>query len=79
MEALLTGLVILILIFFFFLDWLPGGRRIEVSAMLNRSAPPITNLLLVDSILTGDWSLFGGALRHLLLDDLRGGAGRIGR
>ena len=71
--------IVLILIFFFFLDWLPGGRRVEVSAMLNRRAPPITNLLLVDAVLTGDWILFGDALRHLLLPAITLAVGPLAR
>ena len=71
--------IVLILIFFFFLDWLPGGRRVEVSAMLNRRAPPITNLLLVDAILTGDGVLFGDALRHLVLPAITLAVGPLAR
>jgi peptide/nickel transport system permease protein len=71
--------IVLILIFFFYLDWLPGGRRVEVSAMLNRTSPPITNLLLVDSLLTGDWTLFQDALRHLVLPAITLAVGPMAR
>jgi peptide/nickel transport system permease protein len=71
--------IVLILIFFFYLDWLPGGRRVEVSVMLSRSAPPITNLLLLDSLLTGDWTLFQDALRHLILPAITLAAGPTAR
>jgi len=71
--------IVFILIFFFYLDWLPGGRRVEVSAMLNRNAPPITNLLLVDAILTGDWALFQNALRHLILPAITLAVGPLAR
>lgn len=57
--------IVLILIFFFQLGWLPSGRRISVSAMIRYT--PITNLLLVDGILSGNWPLFTEALRHLIL------------
>jgi peptide/nickel transport system permease protein len=57
--------IVLILIFFFYLDWLPGGRRAEVSVVLSHK--PVTNLLLVDSVLAGNWNLFQDALRHLVL------------
>ncbi len=57
--------IVLILVFFFYLGWLPGGRRAEVSVVLGHK--PVTNLLLVDSVLAGNWTLFQDALRHLLL------------
>ena len=57
--------IVLILIFFYRLDWLPAGRRVEVRTMLDYE--PITNLMLVDSILKRDWALFDDALRHIIL------------
>jgi peptide/nickel transport system permease protein len=57
--------IVLILIFFYRLDWLPAGRRVEVSTMVDYD--PITNLMLVDSLLTHDWSLFTDALQHIIL------------
>jgi peptide/nickel transport system permease protein len=71
--------IVLILIFFFYLDWLPGGRRVEVSVVLGRKAPPITNLLLVDSLLTGDWTLFQDALRHIILPAITLALGPLAR
>ncbi len=69
--------IVLILIFFFYLNWLPSGRRVEVSAMF--SYKPITNLMLVDSIITGDWSLFQDALRHIILPAVTLGFGPLAR
>ena len=57
--------IVLILIFFFHLELLPSGRRVEVSAML--SYKPITNLILIDSLLTGNWDLFKDAISHIIL------------
>ena len=69
--------IVLILIFFFYLDWLPGGRRIDVSRRF--SYEPITNLLFVDSLLKGDWDLFQDALSHILLPAITLGFGPLAR
>jgi ABC-type dipeptide/oligopeptide/nickel transport system permease component len=70
---------VLILVFFFHLEWLPGGRRVEVAVLLNRQAPPITNLLLLDAILNGDWALFEDAARHIILPALTLSFGPLAR
>lgn len=57
--------IVLILIFFFFLGWLPGSRRIEMGMMTG--VRPVTNLLLIDSLLVGNLPLFQEAVRHLVL------------
>jgi peptide/nickel transport system permease protein len=69
--------IVLILIFFYHLGWLPAGRRVEVRLMI--SYTPITNLLLVDSVLTGNWALFGDALRHLILPAVTLAVGPLAR
>ena len=61
----------LILVFSVGLHLLPGGVRLAFDI----PAPPtVTGLLLVDSILAGDWAAFWGALRHLALPALTLGA-----
>lgn len=51
-------------IFFYRLGWLPSGGRLSPGL----SPPPtVTGLYTVDSLLAGDWSLFGNALDHLVL------------
>lgn len=57
--------IVLILVFFFFLGWLPGSRRADMSMM--SGVTPITNLLLIDSLLVGNLALFQDALAHLIL------------
>jgi ABC-type dipeptide/oligopeptide/nickel transport system permease component len=57
--------LILIYVFFFKLNWLPGpiGR---VDLYVGRPEH-VTGLYLVDSILTGDWSGFRSVVAHLVL------------
>jgi peptide/nickel transport system permease protein len=57
--------IVLILLFFYRLDWLPAGRRVEVRTMVHYD--PITNLMLVDGLITRNWALFHDALRHIVL------------
>jgi len=55
--------IILIYIFAVTLGWLPPSSRISVSSDLNE----ITNLYLLDALLTRNWSAFTDVLRHLIL------------
>ncbi|MCY3836069.1 MAG: ABC transporter permease [Anaerolineaceae bacterium] len=71
--------IVLILIFFYHLDWLPSGRRLEIMAQIRRSAPPITRLLLVDALLAGDFTLFTEAARHLILPAVTLGLASLAR
>ena len=45
------------------LRWFPTGFRLNAGTTFR----PITNFLIVDSILQGDWAMLGDALRHLVL------------
>jgi peptide/nickel transport system permease protein len=45
------------------LKWLPFSARLDTGARF----VPITNLLLLDSVLRGDWGIFVQTLRHLAL------------
>ena len=54
-------------IFYYRLGWLPSGGRLSPGL----SPPPtITGMYTVDSLLSGQWSLFGNALDHLVLPGL---------
>jgi len=85
--AALTGIafpsfwlgLVLILIFFFYLGWLPAGRRADLMVLLNRKAPPITGFLLVDALLTRDWALFSSGLQHLILPAITLAVGPMAR
>jgi ABC-type dipeptide/oligopeptide/nickel transport system permease component len=55
--------IMLILVFSVKLHWLPTGARIDVA----NEVPSISGLLLVDTLLHGNLTAFGSALRHLVL------------
>jgi len=52
------------LVFALRFDVLPVGGRID---MLSELPPKITHLYLLDSIITGKWSIFWDALKHIML------------
>lgn len=54
-------------VFFYRLGWLPGGGRLSPG-----DDPPttITGMYTVDALLTGQWTLLGEALSHLVLPGL---------
>lgn len=56
--------LVLQLVFYKYLSWLPAGGRLPLTA-----APPesVTGLYTVDSLLAGDMRLFLEAVRHLIL------------
>ena len=49
------------------LDLLPVGGRL---GMLTEHPPKITHLLLIDSLISGNWDIFKDALRHIILPAL---------
>jgi peptide/nickel transport system permease protein len=67
--------LLLQLVFYYRLGWLPGGGRLFPGA----AAPPtITHLYLIDSLLAGQWSTFVDAFEHLLLPGLSLAASIVG-
>jgi len=48
------------------LKWLPTGFRLQAGT----SFEPITNFVILDTILKGDWAALGDALRHIVLPSL---------
>lgn len=59
-----TGLVGL-LVFYAWLGWVAGPGRIDIG--YDGLVEPVTGLLTVDSLLSGDWDVFRNAMAHLLL------------
>lgn len=55
--------LLLLLLFYVHLGWLPGGGRLGHGIEVRN----ITGLLVVDSLLTGNWPGFRSALAHLVL------------
>jgi len=49
------------------LEWLPVSGRLGITTL---PPEPITQLLLLDSLLRGQWETFGEALRHVILPAL---------
>jgi len=52
-----------IMLFAVILKWLPSGGRLSSGVVIE----PITNLLLLDSLLTGNWAGFSDALKHIIM------------
>jgi peptide/nickel transport system permease protein len=55
------------LIFYSYLGWLPLGGRVGTDISLFYTLPNITGMLLLDCVLTGNWIIFGDALKHIIL------------
>lgn len=74
MPVFWLGLV-LVLIFYRDLGWLPFGGRLDASL-----TPPthITGLYVLDSVLTGNWATFKSALAYLVLPSITLSLGSLG-
>jgi len=57
------GLLALIL-FYYHLGWFPGSGQIDVGIQTPHT---ITGMLVMDSLIEGDWQAFGNSLWHLVL------------
>jgi len=58
------GLMALV-VFYAKLGWVGGPGRIDV--VYEYTLTPVTGLLLVDTVIKGEWAAFGNALSHLIL------------
>ena len=52
-----------IMLFAVMLKWLPSGSRLSTGIVIQ----PITRLLLLDSVLTGNWVGFWDAFKHIIM------------
>ena len=69
--------LLLRLVFSVWLGWTPIAGRIDVVA--NTTLERTTNLLVVDSIITGNWSALSSVLHHMILPAMTLGSGPLGR
>ncbi len=56
--------LVLIIVFYYRLDWLPAAGRTSISTVL---PPTVTGLATIDSLLAGDIDLFLEVVRHMIL------------
>ncbi len=56
--------LLLLLVFYFQLGWLPEPGRLDIMLI---EPPRITGVLLIDSVIAGDWEVFWDALWHAFL------------
>ena len=66
MPAFFLGLILQI-IFFRNLEWLPLAGRVDADLRFTNPLTEMTNFLLLDSFLTGNWVTFKDAFLHLIL------------
>jgi len=64
--------LLLQLVFFYYLGQLglphlPSNGRVDSTLVLSYPITTVTGLLLVDTLITGNWVMFGDALAHLVL------------
>jgi len=64
MPVFWLGLIGL-LIFFGILGWVGGPGRLDIYYV--DIVPPVTGMILVDSLLAGDWTIFQNAISHIIL------------
>jgi peptide/nickel transport system permease protein len=63
MPVFWTGLVLMLLLYYR-LGWLPGPGRLDLEIL---PPPGRTRLLILDSLLAGNWAALGNALGHLVM------------
>ena len=54
-----------LLVFYLQLDWVGGPGRLDV--FYEEIVPTVTGLILIDSIIAGDWDVFRNAFSHIIL------------
>jgi peptide/nickel transport system permease protein len=54
-----------LLVFYLQLQWVGGPGRLDV--YFDGEVPTVTGMVLIDSILAGDWDVFDNALSHIIL------------
>ncbi len=59
--------ILLQLLFFLYLGWLPLGGRISQDTMLNNPIDTITGFYLIDAAVTGNWAAWSDAALHIIM------------
>jgi ABC-type dipeptide/oligopeptide/nickel transport system permease component len=59
--------ILLLVVFYGALGILPGIGRNDSVLQITNPVPPVTGMILVDSVLAGNWSMFVDALQHMIL------------
>ena len=59
--------ILLLIIFYGALGWLPGIGRNDPVLMITNPVKTVTGMIVIDSILAGNWVMLGDALRHMIL------------
>ncbi|RXG66167.1 ABC transporter permease [Candidatus Atribacteria bacterium 1244-E10-H5-B2] len=59
--------LILQLIFFMILKWLPSGGQLDMKIKLFQSVPHITGFMSLDCLITGNFAILGNLLRHMIM------------
>ena len=59
--------IVLLLVFYYKLDWFPSGGRVDTHLVLREPVPTMTGLLTMDALLARNWLVLGSALWHLTL------------
>lgn len=54
-----------LLVFYSWLGWLPGPGRMDISYQY--TFEPVTGIVLLDTLIEGEWEMFYDAWRHILL------------
>jgi peptide/nickel transport system permease protein len=54
-----------LLLFYARLEWVAGPGRLDVA--FDDIVPTVSGVILLDSVLAGEWEVFGNALRHVIL------------
>lgn len=65
------GLILQLVFFYYFgllgLPHLPSNGRIDSTLLLDHPITTVTGLMTVDTLITGNWVMFGDVLAHLIL------------
>ena len=59
--------ILLLVIFYGALSWLPGIGRNDPVLLITNPVQTVTGMIVIDSILAGNWIVLGDALRHMIL------------